>query len=333
MTTPNTLQDIRTKIRRITARSSQDQISDAEIDRYINTYYLYDLPESLRLLKLKDIFTFTTQPNIEVYPFDSVNYVTCEGPAYVGGQQIQYMQDIDLFYREWPKINFLQQVGTASTALGAGPYSGVITGTPFLRSINPNGQNPALNVGTDIRLIISADTSTSSATTAYDDGNGGFIDSVTKLPLAGTIDYITGNFTVTFSSTPSNGAQINAAVIPYQPSEPRCILYYQNQFLLRPVPDQAYICEVVAFRFPTALVNNNQSPELQQWWQLIAYGAAMKILEDNADFENRNNFQPYFIDQLLLVQRRTIKQLTNQRASTIYSDSGQYPYSNLYPFI
>ena len=40
-----------------------------------------------------------------------------------------------------------------------------------------------------------------SVLTAFDDGNGGFIDSVTGLPLTGTINYSTGVFTITFSES------------------------------------------------------------------------------------------------------------------------------------
>ena len=340
MTAPSTLQDIRNKVRKLTARPSTDQISDAEIDNYINTYYIYDMPETLRLLKLKDTYTFTTQPNIEVYDFPNTQYITVEPPAYCGGQQIQYFQDNDLFYREWPKINFIQQVAVGNGTNG--PYTGIMnsgsnsfSAVPFLRSKNPTGTNPPGNQGRDINVIISANISSSQATTAIDDGNGGFIDGTTLLPIPGTIDYINGNFTVTFSQAIPAGAQINADFIPYVASLPRSIMLYQNQFFLRPIPDKAYIVQVNAFRFPTtfATTSPNQTPELNQWWQLLAYGAALKILVDNADFENAENFRPYYTEQLLQVQRRTVKLLSNQRSSTIYSNQGSYPYSNLYPYI
>ena len=44
MGAPSTLADIRSKVRRITARPSALQITDAEIDNYINTFYIYDFP-------------------------------------------------------------------------------------------------------------------------------------------------------------------------------------------------------------------------------------------------------------------------------------------------
>lgn len=343
MVTPNTLDDIRTKVRRLTARPSPTQITDAEIDGYINTYYLYDMPESLRLLKLKDVFTFYTVPQQEVYQLDNANYITVEPPAYVAGQQVQYFQDIDLFYREWPKDNFIQQVATGNGT--AGPYVGTmsgnpfssVSGTPFMSSINPTGL-----IGKDIRMIFSANTSNpanppsvATSTSVIDDGMGNLINP-TNNAILGTVNYTTGAFSVTFPASVPADQPINADVIPYVASQPRAMCFFQNQFILRPIPDQTYICEITAFRYPTALADTeggSPSPELKFWWQLLAYGAALKILTDNGDFENANAIQPYFTDQLLLVQRRTIKQQTNQRVSTIYSGNGAQPYANTYPYI
>lgn len=327
MVLPNTLADIRAKVRKLVARSSQSQITDAQIDGFINTYYLYDMPETLRLLKLKDIFTFTTQPNIEFYQFDNTNYITCEPPAYCGGQQIQYFQDLDTFYRQWPKINYLQTiaVGTGS----AGPYTSTLSATPILRS---NNISTTSQIGRDVRILFTANISGSVATSAIDNGNGGFVDAITGTPLPGSINYTTGLFTITFSSTVPAGTAITAETIPYVASQPRSICFYQNQFLLRPVPDKAYLVEVNAFRYPTQLINTNSSPELAFWWQLLAYGAALKILVENGDYENAEALRPYYTEQLLLVQRRTIKQQTNQRSQTIYSAQGDLMYTNFYPY-
>lgn len=331
MAAPNNLLAIRNKVRLLTARSSQAQLSDAAINQYINTFYLYDLPESLRLLKLKDIFTFTTIPNVEAYPFDNTNYITVEPPCYVAGQQIQYFQDLDLFYREWPKINYFQIIGSGNGTNG--PYTGVLQATPFMRSINTLPSPPPNLIGRDVRVLLSANTGSASATSAIDDGNGGFLDATTGAALVGTIDYITGAYTVTFSAIVPAQEQINASTIPYVASLPRSICMYQNQFILRPIPDVAYIVEINAFRYPTSLLADNDSPELAFWWQLLAYGAARKILTDNGDYENAAAQEPYFLEQLAFVQRRTIKQLSTQRASTIYSNDSSYPYSNLYPYI
>ncbi len=341
MVTPNTLADIRTKVRNLTARQSQDQITDAQIDGYVNTYYLYDMPESLRLLKLKDTFTFSTVPNQEVYPLPDDLYMTIEPPCYVGGQLAEYFQDLQTFYMQWPKINYIQMINVGNGTTG--PYVGTITGTPFLRSINPSQNNPPVTtnvIGKDIRVMFSVNATGATASpplalTAFDDGNGGFIDAATGVPLVGsTINYSTGAYSITFLNVVPAAAQINASVIPYQASIPRTVCFYQNQFFMRPVPDKAYIVEINAFRYPMALGPLGTAvPELQFWWQLLAYGAARKILVDNGDYENAQAQEPYFLEQLAYVQRRTLKLLSTQRAQTIYSGQGSFPFSNLYPYI
>lgn len=338
MTAPFELTDIITKIRRLTGRPSPDQMSDDTITQYINTYYLFDMPETLRLLKLKDVFTFVTIPNVEAYPFPNSLYMTVEPPAYVAGQQIQYFQDLDLFYREWPKNNYIQQIAAGNGT--AGPYTGQLTAFPLMNSINPSGVGTEA-IGKDIRILFSANLLNSTmtagiqqATSAIDDGNGGWLDAITGAPLIGTINYITGQYTITFSSAIPQNNQINASYVPYVASLPRCMVMYQNQFIMRPIPDKAYLVEINAFRYPADLINGADYPELQFWWQLLAYGAALKILVDNADYDNADRLRPYFNEQLMIVQRRTIKQQTNQRTSTIYSQDGAtYGFGNLYPYI
>lgn len=315
-----TLAAIRTKVRRLTARTSTTSLTDAEIDQYVNTFYLYDMPAAMRFLKLRDVYTFQTQENVEIYPFPSNNYTTAEPPAYCAGQQMQFFNDEDMFYRMWPKTNFIQQVSTGDGTQG--PFTGTITGVPFLRSVNPN--TPVSQV---IRLLLTANTTTGS-TSAIDDGSGAFL-----APASGTINYDTGAFSVSFFNAVPAGSAITAEVIPFSAAQPRSILFSQNQFTLRPVPDQGYNIELVVYRTPADLINASDSPELNEWWQLLAFGASNKILVDNADFTTLTALRPYYEEQLLLMQRRTLNQLTQQRASTIYSPDVNAPYSNLYPYI
>ena len=63
----STLADIRVKVRRLTGRPSPQQITDAQIDTYINTFYQYDFPEHLRVFSNETTFTFMTTPNVDTY--------------------------------------------------------------------------------------------------------------------------------------------------------------------------------------------------------------------------------------------------------------------------
>lgn len=318
---PNTLDAIRTKVRRLTARGSPNQITDATIDEYVNTYYLYDMPEALRFLKLQDVYTFQTTQNIDTYFFPSNNYTTNGPPAYCAGQQMQFFNDIDTFYKTWPKIQSIQQVATGNGT--PGPYIGTIPSAPFLRSVNV-GVTDESEV---INLLLTANTGVSTES-VIDNGFGVLLDAG-----GGTIDYTTGAFSVTFNAAIPAGNAIFSEVVPFSASQPRMILFSQNQFTLRPVPDKGYNIEVLAYRVPTDLLNANDTPELQEWWQLLAFGAALKILTDNGDYDFAQKMRPYYEEQFVLCMRRTLNQLTPQRVSTIYSESNTYPYSNLYPYI
>jgi hypothetical protein len=80
------------------------------------------------------------------------------------------------------------------------------------------------------------------------------------------------------------------------------------------------------YRRPTELLSNGQSPELEQWWQYIAYGAAKKIFEDRGDIQSIQIIMPEFLAQQRLVLRKTIDQQTNERTATIFSEQVTFPY-------
>lgn len=333
------LTNIQAKVRKLTARPSENDLSTADLNNYINTYYQYDMPESMRFLELSDVWSFTTVGNQETYSFPRNQYLTVEPPAYVAGQQVNFFNNSrDMFYREWPKNNYIQQVATGNGT--SGPYTGQISATPFLTSTTPNP--PIVNsADTDFNVMLSAQTNTTtsalgSATTAYDNGVGGLVDATTFNPLTGSINYMTGQFTITFSANVPQNNPIFASVIPYQSGMPRALLIAQETIFLRPIPDKAYLVDITVERKPTALLNATDTPFNNEWWQLLAFGAACKILEDNGDWEQRQAIEPYFAQQLLLMQRRTLNQWTNSRSQTIYSDNGLTGgsgYDGLYPYL
>jgi hypothetical protein len=73
-------------------------------------------------------------------------------------------------------------------------------------------------------------------------------------------------------------------------------------------------------RQPTELLAANTSPDIEQWWQYIAYGAAKKILEDRMDMETVAKIAPEFKMQERLALRRTLVQNKSQRTPTIYTE-------------
>ena len=82
------------------------------------------------------------------------------------------------------------------------------------------------------------------------------------------------------------------------------------------------------YQKPSILLQNSQSPELRQWWQLIAYGAALKIFADSLDMESYEKCVPLFKEQEVLAMRSTTDQKSLKKVITPYSDvptSGTFP--------
>ncbi len=345
MAVPNKLSDIRNKVRRITARPSSAQITDDQIDEYINTFYLYDFPEHLRLQNLKVNYQFVTSANIPVYDFPKELYLNVMPPVYIAGYQSYMTQSRENFFRINPELNLLQS-GLATGNGTAGPYTLQLANGTILRGFkrNPPG---ARSIDTNIpaselnwNVLISGVDLLGNSISLIDDGQGNLFDpSDANLTVPrGSVNYSTGAVAIiNFSSPIANGTPINAQFCPYVPSRPQSIVFYQDQFMLYPIPDQAYTVSFECYARPKELSSTTDlPPQLEEWWQLLAYGAADKIFADNADMENMQKFRPLLDEQMRLVNRRTIVQQTPERVSTIYSEQnnpvGQFPFGNMFTF-
>ena len=352
MSVPSTLTDIRSKIRKITARPSSAQITDAQIDDYINTFYRFDMPEHLKLESLRVNYEFTTTANIAVYDFPVNTYLTAMPPVFIAGYQSYMTQSRMNFFRNNSQLQFQQQsVATGNNT--SGPYTGTLTSTPIVPGFKPNppgAYSDSSIAGNDIgaqflkwNVIFSgagapdATSGIAPSITLVDDGQGNLFDAAdtTTNPASsrGTINYITGAFSLnTFSAAIPTGNAITAQYIPYVATRPQSVVFFEDQFIVYPIPDQAYTVSFEVYKYPTAMDSAapNSSPQLQEWWQLLAYGASDKIFSDNADFENLQKFRPLLQEQMTLVQRRTIVQQTSNRVATIYTEqgngAGQYPF-------
>jgi hypothetical protein len=345
MTFPSTLADIRQKVRRITGRPSAAQITDSEIDNYINTYYHFDLPMNLKMESLRYVYEFNTRPNIAVYDMPVNSYLDVMPPVYIGGYQSYMTQSRENFFRVNPQLNLLQQ--SIATGDGGTTYTGTLNQTPIVPGFKPNppGAYSVSIAGNDLaasdlkwNVIISAsgtpDVTSGIAPdiTLVDDGHGNLFSptdtSTQPASNRGTINYITGAVNITnMPAAVPTGNAINAQYIPYVASRPQSVVFFQDQFIFYPIPDQAYTVSFEVYKYPTSLASDqpSNSPQLQEWWQLLAYGAADKIFADNANFDDLQKFRPLLQEQMNLVERRTIVQQTSERTATIYTEQTQFP--------
>ncbi len=343
----STLQAIETKVRRLTRCPAEAQLTQVDLENYINTFVVYDFPEQIRTFNLRQQFTFVCNPfqdtyvtdttlniNNDLYNFQNL-YLTVHPPVYIGGFPAFFTQSREQFYGIYPIVNSIlsiSQTGDGATTT----FTGVIT--------NNTGPAPAIATPTQATVLLQnnilfssidingnglalLDVPVQNTATGGPSINGnlyvpGLEPSLlpTVITPTNTINYVTGAFTITFPTAPAAGAQINSQSVPSITSIPQALLFYQNQFTLRPVPDQPYRINFEVFVRPTALLALNQSPQLEEWWQYIAYGAAKKIFEDKMDVESVQNIMPEFKTQERLCLRRTLVQYANERNATIYTE-------------
>lgn len=288
------------KVRKITGRPSQQQLSDSEIKDYINLYYQYDLPEQFKSFNLKTVYEFETQPNEDQYIFPRETYFNVEAPCYASGYPLGYFQNREQFYRYWPQLTTSSNFAIGNG--GAGPYNGTLTSLPITKR----------------DVLVSASIGATSLI-AQDNGLGILTGDV----IAGTINYLTGAISVTWNAAIPVGNPITAKYVPYAASRPLSILFYDDKFILRPIPNDVYKLSLQVFVKPTEMIDATtgsiEEPHLREWTQLLAYGASVKIFADNMDMDSLAKVQPLLNEQLALIERRTTMQIKTQRTQTIYT--------------
>ncbi len=351
----SSLQAIQTKVRRLTRTPSTQQLTDDDLNNYINTFVVYDFPEHLRMFNLKTVFKFWCNPYQDVYITDSTlpitnplynfqqNYISIEPPLYIAGFQSLYSQSREQFFGIYPLINSILSIGLQGNGAQT-VFTGNINTSGGPNFVNPTLSNQTTTLLQNNVLFSSVDLNNNglslidvpiiNAGTGNPTVNGNLyvpgqtpITPPTVIDPTNTVNYITGNFTITFPTAPGVGQAINSQCIPQVIGLPQAMLWYDNQFTLRPVPDQPYQINFEAYARPTAILQtnpNNQGPQLQEWWQYIAYGAAKKIFEDRMDMESVSLILPEYRKQENLCLRRTLVQYTNERTATIYTEQTSF---------
>jgi hypothetical protein len=348
----NTLEAIQVKVRRLTRSPSDAQLSDDDLNNYINTFVVYDFPEQLRMFNLRTTFTFICNAFQDEYNTDIASfagattnqlynfqnlYLSIADPIYIAGYQVLYTQSREQLFSIYPKINNIQKIGTYGNGITQS-FSGFVNYNQSINNVPPNSNQPAVILKNQVLFdsidvnalgVSLIDVPLVDTTTGFQSIIGNLYapnNLPTTVPTTvdedptNFINYLTGQYTITFNTPPGAGQIINSQVVPQICSIPQAMLYYDNKFVLRPVPDQPYRIQMEAYIRPTALLQENQSPELEEWWQFIAYGAARKIFQDRMDLESVQLIEPEFREQERLCLRRTIVQYTNERVATIYTE-------------
>lgn len=126
----------------------------------------------------------------------------------------------------------------------------------------------------------------------------------------GTVNYVTTAIDVTFPVAPAAGTMINVWAATYQVGRPYNLLFWNNEFTIRPVPDNVYLIEVEAYQTPAQFMATTDNPTLNQWAEYIAYGTARELLRERQDMEGVENLREGFERQeALVLERQAVEEL------------------------
>lgn len=294
-----TLANIRDKVRAITGSPSQDQVSNAELNTLINNYYIYIMPFELKEQITDQFLSFKTTPGVNVYSFPG-GFFTDQPGAYADGFPMVFYQSPDVFFQDWPLQYAVDNIatgdGSTSNFTGGLQNPPVIVGTLFIASDDPDGTQQVLQ---------SDDTFPVGLLT----GDG-----------TGTINWLTGAYDVTFNASPQSTAVIYAKYQGYSANRPQGVLFFNNEFTLMPVPDQAYQIQMQGYIKPLYLADtpvtdvSANTPLQIEWGQLIAYGTALDIFANRGDTDNYNTYYSIFKRFENVALGRTIQQLTSEQS-------------------
>lgn len=155
----NVLEDVLTYMRRLLKTFSNSQLTDQLLIDYVNRFCTIDLPARITSFDLKRLYTFYTQPYVDMYnmPLYSLQtptlsnsqaisyYPVYQGfsdPIYINGVESPYFNSPLQFYRVWSN----QALNQPNIAYGDG-------GTTYTIRI---GQQPLLRGHVDITGVIQA---------------------------------------------------------------------------------------------------------------------------------------------------------------------------------
>lgn len=146
-------------------------------------------------------------------------------------------------------------------------------------------------------------------------GNPGLIE----VQNIGTVDYVTGQMAFTMPIPLQIGTQLTIWVSQYQPGRPQSMMFWNNEFTIRPVPKLVHKVEIETYLTPVQFMLSTDSPILNQWAQYLSYGVACEILRRRQDMAGLANVMEGFRRQESMVLERQATEEIGQRNTTLFS--------------
>jgi hypothetical protein len=293
-----TLSQIRKKVRQVTGRFTGQELTNEQLDNYINQYYQFTFPAEVKVDAEHTYYSFTTLANQAYYDQPLDLYTNFGPPATANNLNMMWYQDPAMFFQANPlQYVFLTPwTGDGSTIT----FTTSITGFP----IYPGTMTVTDNVET------------------FEDTNQTWTNADVSVPgsLGGAlvINYSAGTVSVTFATAPANGQVIYMNYVVFAANRPQAILMYNNQFQVWPVPDQSYIINMIAYRITTPLVEATDTPRMNEWGPTIAYGAARDIVADYGETDSYAEITALYKEQVSYILTRTEQNMMEGRTKPTF---------------
>lgn len=301
---------IQTTARKVTGQISNVSLTNADLGQYINNYYQFDLPRELKLEELYVQRQFALTPNKPAYDLpgdftDNLAFTHVEPRIYVNGISIGYTQDSNEFYSIVPATYSTETIAYGDAVTTVFPYSTNFTPIYNIRAQRSFMTQPCnITISDGVETFVDVPTVGSALTGTFTGDAGG----------TGTVNYYTGATSVTFAAAPASGAVIQITYHYQQTGQPNTVLFYSRQFIFSPTPDQAYLCRIDAYQQPMKLSNPTDTPVKEEWGELIALGAALKILRDFGQTDKYQETMMFYNREKTKCLSDTDNQLMSYRA-------------------
>lgn len=133
-----------------------------------------------------------------------------------------------------------------------------------------------------------------------------------KFVNIGTVDYVTGqiDFLLPSGISLALGTLLTIWVSQYQSGRPYCLLFWNNEFTIRPIPKIIHKIEVETYLTPVQFLQSSDQPILNQWSLYLCYLCAMEILRQRSDFEGVEGLREGMMRQEgLVLERQGIEEI------------------------
>lgn len=328
-----TWEKINQKARFLSLLTDSNAATDDQVYERIDDFVLYDMPNNIQIDILRRNIRFVCNPYVGRYTLDETSIITelvdfdqkysiIDQPMYCAGYTLRFYQDKSIFDAVFQNSITIKTIGSGNGALAQFTATLSHPIEPYSVLISSQDANSGKIVAVDRPDNEDALQRNNPATGTWRDS----FDENANVQV-GTINYITGEIDVTFNTIPANGAKVEAQFQQYNAARPQALLYYNSEFHLRPIPDQPYIIEFQAQVRPSASDrdNVNNTPELNEWGEYIAYGAALKLLADKSNNERMQIIEPKFRKLEDEMRTRTQRQGGTKRTYTPFAQQAEDP--------